>query len=618
MKDQLNQFLKNITRRKGLLVVIILVLIGVAYFGYQSTKGVDTTPHYTLTDLTKGTLVVSISGSGQVIASNQLDIKPQASGLVTAVNVKQGDLVKAGQVLAVIDQRSAAASVLQSKSSVASAQASYNKLVAGTTSTDLKVSQTAVDSAKSSLDSAQKSGDMTITSAQNTLDNAKKNYDNVTNQQARLVENAHSNLINSTLAAEPSDQVSTATIAVSGNYTGTKEGSFQIRTYGAGSGQYYNSVDPNGNLTYDKLIIPGVVQPIGSGLYITFSATGTIYDTTTWTINIPNTKAADYLSNSNSYQNALQTQTLALASAQTSIVSAQIALDQAKLQVQNSITSAQNSLITAQTNLEAKQVPALKEDVAASQAQLDSAKAQLMITETSASNNIITAPFSGEIATVSIQKGDTASSGTAAFTLITKEKMAQISLNEVDIAKVKIGQKATLKIDALNSNTFAGQVSSIDVLGTVTQGVVNYNVKIVFIDNDVRIMPGMSVSAGIITDVKQDILMVPNAAVKSQNSVSYIEILDVSNPVNIQTAADGTVTSKNLPTQEQVTVGATNDTSTEISGANIKEGDQVIIKTTVGSKAATSSSSSSLGGLRIPGVSGAAGGAGGGRGNFGG
>ncbi|MFA5830042.1 MAG: HlyD family efflux transporter periplasmic adaptor subunit [Candidatus Gracilibacteria bacterium] len=615
MKDQINQFLKNITRRKGLLAIIILVLIGIIYFGYQSTKGADTTPHYTLTDLTKGTLVVSISGSGQVIASNQLDIKPQASGLITAVNVKQGDIVKSGQVLAIIDQRSAAASVLQSKSSVASAQASYNKLVAGTTSTDLKVSQTSVDSAKSSLDSAQKSGDMTIISAQNSLENAKRNYENVKNQQDIAVKNAHTDLLNSSLEALPSDQASTATVAISGTYAGTKEGSFQIRVYNGGNGQYYYSIDPNGAASTSAIITPGLSQPLGDGLYITFS-TGTIYSTT-WTIDLPNTKASDYLSNYNAYQEALQNQPQALATAQASVDSAQIALDQAKLQVQNSITSAQNSLITAQTNLEAKQVPALKEDVAASQAQLDSANAQLMITETNASNNIITAPFSGEIATVSIQKGDTASSGTAAFTLITKEKMAQISLNEVDIAKVKIGQKATLKIDALNSNTFAGQVTSIDVLGTVTQGVVNYNVKIVFLDNDDRIMPGMSVSAGIITDVKQDILMVPNAAVKSQNSISYIEILDVSNPVNIQTSADETVISKKLPAQEQVIVGATNDTSTEISGTNIKEGDQVIIKTTVGSKAATGSSSGSLGGLRIPGVSGGAGGnfGGGARGN---
>ena len=99
--------------------------------------------------------------------------------------------------------------------------------------------------------------------------------------------------------------------------------------------------------------------------------------------------------------------------------------------------------------------------------------------------------------------------------LITKQKIAEISLNEVDAAKVKVGQKVTLTFDAIDGLSITGEVSEIDALGTVSQGVVTYGVKIAFDTQDERVKSGMSVSAAIITDVKQNVLLVPNAAVKS-------------------------------------------------------------------------------------------------------
>jgi macrolide-specific efflux system membrane fusion protein len=154
--------------------------------------------------------------------------------------------------------------------------------------------------------------------------------------------------------------------------------------------------------------------------------------------------------------------------------------------------------------------------------------------------------------------------------------VAKVSLNEVDAAKVKVGQKAVLTFSSVPDLSITGQVQDVDNIGTVTQNVVNFSVVILFDTQDERIKPGMSASASIITDVKQDVLMVPSAAVKTANGQSYVQILSNGQPV-----------------QKTVTVGSSNDTDTEISG-DIKEGDEVVTQTLAGSSSAAKSTNTNL------------------------
>ena len=151
-----------------------------------------------------------------------------------------------------------------------------------------------------------------------------------------------------------------------------------------------------------------------------------------------------------------------------------------------------------------------------------------------------------------------------------------------------MGNKATLTFDAIDGLNITGQVAEIDAIGAVTQGVVTYNVKIVFDTQDERVKSGMSANATIITDVKTDVLMVSNAAVKTDNnSGSYVQTLDSAGKP------------QNLP----VVVGLANDTDTEIT-SGLNEGDKVITQT-INSGAANTTAGQS-GGLRIPGITGGA------------
>lgn len=139
-------------------------------------------------------------------------------------------------------------------------------------------------------------------------------------------------------------------------------------------------------------------------------------------------------------------------------------------------------------------------------------------------NYVVRAPFAGTIATVDVQKYDNAGNSTQVATLITDTSYAELSLSETDAAKVKVGQKAELTFDALEDLTMTGSVIQVDTVGTVSSGVVSYTVKIGLDAADERVRPGMTVNATIITQQKDNALVISSSAIKTQNGRSYVEV----------------------------------------------------------------------------------------------
>lgn len=160
--------------------------------------------------------------------------------------------------------------------------------------------------------------------------------------------------------------------------------------------------------------------------------------------------------------------------------------------------------------------------------------------------------------------------------------MATLSFNEVDAASIQVGQKATLTFDAVTDLNLTGEVVEVDALGTVNQGVVTYDVTIMFDTQDERIKPGMSVTASIITNAKTDVLLIPNSAVKTFGSTYYVEMLDeeIINASGYSTSSASTqITSPTAPYQYPIETGLSNDTYTEVV-SGLAEGDLIISKTT--------------------------------------
>jgi multidrug efflux pump subunit AcrA (membrane-fusion protein) len=98
-----------------------------------------------------------------------------------------------------------------------------------------------------------------------------------------------------------------------------------------------------------------------------------------------------------------------------------------------------------------------------------------------------------------------------------------VSVSEADIGSIKVGQPATVGIDALTGEEFAAKVTSISVLSTDTSGVVSYDVTLKLTQNSSQLRPGMSATATIISGQVNNALNLESAAISSAGSTSTVE-----------------------------------------------------------------------------------------------
>jgi hypothetical protein len=178
-----------------------------------------------------------------------------------------------------------------------------------------------------------------------------------------------------------------------------------------------------------------------------------------------------------------------------------------------------------------------------------------------------------------------------------------VSFSESDIAKVKVGQPATVTFDALPSVQLAARVTQISPVGTTSSGVVSYSSVLTFDQNDSQVRPGMSASASVVTGQASGVT-VPNAAVTGSGSLGFVNVL-----------------SNGKTTQQQVVVGVRGDSRTQII-SGLSAGTQLQITITLPSlnqnsgAGAGGGSGGTLGGAGLRG--GGLGGGGGGLGGLGG
>jgi membrane fusion protein, macrolide-specific efflux system len=226
---------------------------------------------------------------------------------------------------------------------------------------------------------------------------------------------------------------------------------------------------------------------------------------------------------------------------------------------------------TAQDNWLAAEATYKNQQNVVSQAQSSLNSAWLSYQQTSPT---ILAPISGIISGLSLQEGsviveststsNSAQSATKIANIKTKAlPMVSISLTEVDIPKIKIGDKATVEFDALTDKTFTGKVISIDTAGSVSSGVTTYPTVIRLDSESNEILSNMAATANIITAVKENVLTVPITAIQKQtDGTSYVKVMKNGSPI-----------------QKTVEVGLSSSSQTEIT-SGLSEGDTVVTSTT--------------------------------------
>lgn len=162
------------------------------------------------------------------------------------------------------------------------------------------------------------------------------------------------------------------------------------------------------------------------------------------------------------------------------------------------------------------------------------------------SSPTIYAPISGTVAGLSLQVGSVISSSTAntsTGSTVSSTKIATIktsapptvtiNLTEVDVPRIHVADKATVSFDAITDKTYTGAVISIDTSGTVSSGVTTYPTVVRLDTNPSIVLGNMSATANIIVATKNEVLMVPKAAVQTEEGESYVRVKKNGNIVNV-------------------------------------------------------------------------------------
>ena len=573
--------ISSIKRHKKISFVIIAAILIGGYLLLGPTGKKASATVYTYGTVAKGNIVQSVSGSGQVAASDQVDVKSQVAGDVTAVNVVEGQSVKYGDVLARLNSTDAQAAV--------------------------DVAQANLENAKLTLQQAGQNNSQSLAQSQQALQSANNDLAASQSGLAKTYEQAF-NAIASTFSDLPTvisglDEIMTGSsnivVQTSGTYLSYYQD--QIRSYGYSTASLSDigSVYAVAKESYNNVLAeyksanrysdPALISKIVSDAY---DATKKISNATKALTNLiqqyrdaaANNNATaqsfstTHLNNLNSYMTSVNADLVNMISTQQSITIAIQGVATSK----NTVDQKTQSLATLETLTNQISVQSQESAVAQKATALADAKDTLAY-------YTIRAPFDGTVATVNVKKGDSISGNATIATVITNYQIATISLNEVDAASVKVGQKGTMTFDAVSDLTLTGHVSAVDTIGTVSSGVVSYGVTIAFDTQDDRIKPGMSTTAAIVTNIKQDVLLVPNAAIKSNAAGNYVSVPTVVMAGATSGSSENGVTVK----QQAVTVGLSDDTNTEVT-VGLNEGDTVVTKTATQAASKTSQGSSAL------------------------
>ena len=425
----------------------VILLAALLVTACNANGASPTTPQRTVT-VTRGTLVVSVNATGNILAEGEIKLNFQQPGVVKQVDVKAGDSVKEGQVLASLDTTDLELALAQARTALITANASYSRTVEGASQADIDAAQAALNAAYA-------------------------NYDKVK------------------AGPDPADYASTQASYLNAQAALKQAQDAYNRAY---------ATDP---------------------------------------ANINGSAAALQLEQATNSYNA----------AKASFERASKAADNAQL------SAALQQIEAAKANLDKLKQPVKPYDVEQAQMQLKQAQLQADQAARRLSQAQLTAPKDGIISVLSVDAGETVAT-LPVMTLVDMSKLhIDITVDEVDVAKIKPGQDVVITLDALPQVTLKGRVDRIAPTSTTVSGVVSYSVRVVLDQTDAPLKVGMTANTSIILEQKPSVLLVPNWAVRrdKQTGKSYL------------TFQVDPKTSKEV----EVQTGLRNDTNTEIlSGVN--------------------------------------------------
>jgi multidrug efflux pump subunit AcrA (membrane-fusion protein) len=572
-------FLKR-HRRKLIITAVVLVLlliIRAMFFGGAKK------PEYLTAPVAKGDLQQTVEAVGTVESEKNLDLQFRSTGIVSQINVNEGDHVRPGQVLASLRAGSLGASVSAAAARVRQAQADLQGLQAGNRPEDIAVTQADLDSKKAALQVAQ----ATLATAQSTMEASKSTLEAL---RSELNVNVSGEISRTSTVVSP--QLSKTLQALVSIKATFDNNDLQDAVVKSDPGAYQDlqrqmadarakvdalSARSLAPVTYDDAmkIYNDVLQTLGD----VDNAVGNAY---TFVSGLPTTSSLT-VENRTAYAGtiatqknavdaavvAVQTEVKALqdlaANQQTRIATQQSTFDSAKGSYDNAkiqIITYQAAIQSAQAQLNLKKAGSRPQDISGAAARLSEAQANYAAAQANYSDALIVSPVGGTVTKVAIKAGEMSPLGAAITVLGDTPYRIEMFVSEIDVPKVHVGQEGTIELDAYRGTHFQLKVGEVDSSVTLKDGVSKYRVKLDFVYPHSELKIGMTGDAAIVTGSRTAALNVPRRAVlESADGKDIVRVLK----------ADGTVE------ERPVTLGMEAQSGDVEILSGLSEGETVVV-----------------------------------------
>jgi multidrug resistance efflux pump len=469
----------------------------------------------------------AVSLTGRVKPVSDASVTFEKSGTVRNVNVKTGDRVSRGQTLATLSADDVYARVSEAQASVDAQLATLAELGSGPKDEQINLKQVSIDNAKNNIDVA--------------YDSIKDSIRSISIGAGDIVRNNFYTYFDGN-----------ATIGYSLNTQSCQSGlESDVNRSRARAEAAAINVDTISN-NYPNLTTEAEKRAEIANLKTNLTEISSFLN------DMRALFSSDCMLTNKSYDSVRST----IASSRSAISGYQTDLNN-KL---NNISTLNISLKQAEEDLRLLQAGEKTDKIRQQEAQVKAARARLAQASADASKNVLRAPFNGLVTAVDLKTGEYATMGGGKSISLISDSNFEIEskVSEVDVAKIKVGDKAVVTFDAYgDGEKFEASITNISPAGVITDGVPTYKTIFSFVSKDERIKSGLTSNIDVVTKVHENVLVLPARAVKNDKGVRKV-----------------TVKGEKENTEKEVTVGA-RGTSGEVEiVSGIAENDVLVIDTT--------------------------------------
>ena len=495
--------------------------LSIGFFLYSQQNG---KPNIQTVVAERGELFQVVNVTGRVQSTERVELAFEQSGRVTQAYIAVGDQVTAGQALVVLASGDLNAQLLQAQANLENERAKLQELQVGTRPEEIQIAETAVANAERNLQDAERNltnveskatadlqndYDVALTAAQEAVTVGKNSLFTLSDIQF-----AHFN----GYASEDTTIEEEKTLAVEALLGAKNGGRFSSQSLGPLKGGAVATVQAAAD------------DPTFSNIDAALDATlDALLKTKAALDAVPlNTKlSATEKSSMATEKNSVSAQVSAVSTKQQDIAVQKAANASSVATAQSDITAKQNALASARDELLLKRAGATSEQIAGQQARVRSVQASIADIQARLNKTILRSPIDGVVTQQDAKVGQITPANAIIVALSSVSQFEiEAFVPEVDIAKIAIGDPGRVTLDAYgDEQVFDTNVVLIDPAETVIEGVSTYKVTLQFVQKDERIKSGMTANIDIQTGQRQDVVVIPQRAVLTENGEKIVQVL---------------------------------------------------------------------------------------------